>query len=129
MQNAVIFRIDAINDARLSERAGIVGLTAAGGIKRGSIKNDGDCAIVACAQIDYPRVELEQARIVVIKSFSCAHCEYDVIKMRERKRERWKQNIDRIDMIDTIKEERLVFSLYPRNPDYQEQKSWFIYNS
>jgi len=39
------------------------------------------------------------------------------------------RTIDRIDMIDTIKEERLVFSLYPRNPDYQEQKSWFIYNS
>ena len=80
MQNAVIFSIDAINDARISERAGIVGLTAAGGIKRGAIKNDGDCAIVAFAQIDYARIELEQTRIVVIKSFSCAHCKCDVIK-------------------------------------------------
>jgi hypothetical protein len=50
MQNAVIFSIDAINDARL-RACRIVRLTAAGGIKRGAIQNDGDCAIVAFAQI------------------------------------------------------------------------------
>src|SRR6476659_8855733 len=105
MQNAVIFSIDAINDARISERAGIVGLTAAGGIKRRAIKNDGDCAIIAFAQIDYERVELEQTRIAVIKSFSCAHYKSDVIKCEK---ERGSGGMDRIYKIDMIKEGKLL---------------------
>src|SRR6185369_16850083 len=105
MQNPVIFSIDAINHARISERAGIVGLTTAGRIKRGAIKNDGDCAIVAFAQIDYARVELEQTRIAVIKSFSCTHCKCDVIKCEK---ERGSGGMDRIYMIDMIKEGKLL---------------------
>src|SRR6185369_4877858 len=105
MQHAVILSIDAINDPRLSERAGVVGLTTSGWIKRGAIKNDGDCAIVAFAQIDYARIELEQTRIVVIKSFSCAHCKCDVIKCEN---ERGSGGMDRMYRIDMIKEGKLL---------------------
>ena len=52
MQDAVIFRIDAVDHARVAQRTGVVGLAAAGRIKGGAIESHGYCAVVAFFQID-----------------------------------------------------------------------------
>jgi hypothetical protein len=52
---------------------GIVRLAAAGRIERRAIQGQRDCAIVSLAHVGDARVEFQQVRIAIVKSFSCAH--------------------------------------------------------
>ena len=104
MQHAVIFGIDTINYACFAERPGVIRLAATGGIKRGPIENDRDRTVIALAQIYDPSIELKQARIVVIESFSCAHPKSDVIKCERVTPSLAALSQGRIDTSDAIRD-------------------------
>ena len=73
VQYAFSFGVDAIDHACFTEHAGVVGLSAAGGIKGGAVEFDRDLSVIALADADDDGVELKEARIVVVESFGRTH--------------------------------------------------------
>lgn len=73
VQNAGLFRVNAINDTSIAKCSCICRLAAAGGIEGGSIESHCDLTCVGLVQANDARVEFEQPRIVIIETLGRWH--------------------------------------------------------
>ena len=73
VQDAVRFVVDTLDNADTGDCAGIAGLAAAGGIKRGAIKRDRCPAAHTLGLIDDSCFEFDQVGVVIVETLSCGH--------------------------------------------------------
>src|SRR5258705_1704855 len=75
VQYAVVLVINTLEDSFAVERSGVARLAASGWIKRGAIECHSGPTTDAIRLVRDQRFELDEMRVLIIKTFSCGHVE------------------------------------------------------